>query len=169
MTAAADAAFGVFVEDAVVVVAADEQAVGPIEEERLAEADAVALDCGAGHGFDAELLAGAAEGLAFEEVGEAGREAEDVEVAFVEDDAADEAGVGVDAGAEHEAAGAGFLDLDEDVLERAPGLSSTCDRRPNALLGVHLEDVQAGQVALGDAQFGVAQHLAGIDAEHRGE
>ncbi len=56
------------------VVAADAQAVGRVEEERVAPADRVALErrrpgderADARHGLDAELLAGAAEGAATE-------------------------------------------------------------------------------------------------------
>ncbi len=116
----------------------------------------------AGDRFDAQFLAGAAEGPAVEEVGKAGRKAKDVEIALVEDNAADEAVVGVDAGAEHEAAGARLLYLDEDVLERARAVELR-HAGTDAELGVHLEDVEAGQIRLGDFQLGIAQHLAGGD------
>src|SRR5207248_1482562 len=92
-----------------------------VEEERLAEGGGVARQLGAGDGLEAELLAGSAEGGAVEEVVEALRQACDVEVALVEDDAAGEATVGVDADAEEQAAGVGLLDVDAQVLEGGVG------------------------------------------------
>ncbi len=114
--AAAEAAFSVFVEDLLIVIGADRQAVGPVKQERLAHADGVALQVLARNRFDAQFLARAAERPAFPDVGEAGRWPEDVEIAFVEDDAPGDAGVGVEACPEHQAARLRLLHLDQDVL-----------------------------------------------------
>src|SRR4029077_15219314 len=87
--------FGVLIEYAIVVVAADAEAVGTIEEERLAPAHRVTLQLRAGLGLDAKLLARPAERAAFPDVGPTRGQPENIEVLFIDDDRADKARVGV--------------------------------------------------------------------------
>src|SRR5262249_54264142 len=88
------------------------------------------------------------------------------EVALVEDDAAGGPGVGVEAQAEQQAAGALLLHGNQDVLDRAVGaVLDGRHGRPDARLGVDREQAQAGQGGLGDAQLGGGQDLARVDAE----
>src|SRR5262249_33084418 len=67
----ADAILVVLVVLPLEVVARQRQAVGAVEEERLAEADDVALQLRSGHRLDPELLPGSSEGGAVDEVLEA--------------------------------------------------------------------------------------------------
>src|SRR5262249_23057213 len=114
-------AFGVFVEHAIPVIGADRQAVRQIEQVGLAETDGIALELIAGHGFCAKLLARAAKRPPFEDVLEAGREPQDIEVALVEDDAAENTAVRVQSAAQKQAARARFLDVDEHIFVVAAG------------------------------------------------
>src|SRR4051794_4461269 len=83
------------------------------------------------------------------------RQAGDVEVALVEDDAAGEAAVGVDADAEEQAAGVGLLDVDAQVLEG--GVGRVVDDLDVG--AVEVEDVEALEVDLGGADVGVGEDL----------
>ena len=75
------------------------------------KADQVALHFGAGRRFDAETLAGAAPGAAADEVVPTGGIAGPVEVLLVEQNLADQAGVGVHGHAEHQSARLRFAQI----------------------------------------------------------
>src|SRR5437899_793665 len=90
-----------------------------VEQGRLAEGDRVALHLRAGNCLGPELLSGATPGPAAQQILKTCRRAEDVEVPLVEHDAAGQAGVGVDADAEDQAAGPRLLHIDDDPLELA--------------------------------------------------
>src|SRR5262249_25454866 len=136
--------------------------VGAVEDRRVAEAHGVALHLRAGHGFGPELLGVAAEGPTFPDIRPARREIGDVEVALIQDDAALETGIGVDAHAEEQTARSRLLDLDENVLEcRVGSLVDDADGRPHAGFRVDFEDIEAGQICLGAAELGIAEDIAG--------
>ena len=119
-----------------------------------------------GHRLDAELLSGAAPGVAAEQVVEARRRPHDVEVAFVEDDASRQAGVGVHADAEQQAAGLRFLHIDENVLVFAVGVGvEHRDRRPHSGFRLGFEDVELGKVSFREAQVGIRERLPGIERD----
>ncbi len=113
-----------------------------------------------------ELLAGSAEGGAAENILEAGRRAEDVEVTLVEHDAAGQAAVGVDAHAEHQAARVRFLDADENILDgvvRIERVVQHGDFGSTAALGRCLEDAEPLEVVLGLFQVGIGENLPRIE------
>ena len=82
-----------------------------------------ALDLGAGHQFQAEPLARAAEGAAFHDVFPTGGHFPPIEVLFVERDVAHQAGIGVHADAEHQPARLGLFrrNPDRQIAERIAG------------------------------------------------
>ena len=134
--------------------AAQAEADGRIPQVRLLEADQVALHLGAGRGFDAEPLAGAAQGPAAGEVVPTGGQAGPVEVLLVEQDLAHEAGVGVDGDADHQPAGLRFVELDVDVdepigIERRERIGSGLGKQLRiAELRVDRRDVRIGRQRL---------------------
>src|SRR5205823_782939 len=77
------------------------------------------------------------------------------------DDAAGGPRVGVEADAEQQAAGAGLLNVDQDVLVRAIAVRiDNCDGRPDTELRVILEQVQPGQGLLALAESWVREWLS---------
>ena len=108
---------GPIVERSGVVGRARRQADPGVEEIGLLEGRRVALQLRARGRFETEPLTGSSEGGAVADVVPAPRQAGDVEVLLVDDDVADETGIGVDAGTDHEAAGLRFLgvDIDDDI------------------------------------------------------
>ena len=130
--AAAEPLLGVFGVDAVVVVSAQAQAHLRVEQVRLLEGDHVALHLRAGHGLDAEPLAGAAPRRAVADVFPTVGEARPIEVLLVQDDRADQAGVGVDAHAEHQSPGHRLFGRDVERQAAGPARRRRADRRGTA-------------------------------------
>src|SRR5262249_48359095 len=81
--APAFAGLGILVEKTLVKITAGGQGIGQIEQERFTEGGGIALQLRAGHGLDAQLLAGAAESPALPDVRQARGKTEQVEVLFV--------------------------------------------------------------------------------------
>src|SRR5262249_49430244 len=111
---AADAVLVVLVEPAGVVVTAQAQAVGAVEDPRVAPTHRVPLEHVPGHGLEPELLAAATPGPPGPDVLEAGWEVQDVEVPLVEHEAPGHARVRVDPGPEHQGPGLRLLHGDQD-------------------------------------------------------
>jgi hypothetical protein len=79
--------------------------------------DVRALELGSGDGFQPISLTGPPKSLAAEQVVQAGGRAQDIKVPLVQDDAAGQAGVRVDADPEQDAAALGVLNRDQEILE----------------------------------------------------
>src|SRR5260221_300257 len=106
---AADARFVPVLVNAREVRRADAEAHRGIPKIRLLEADDIALHSSAGRGFKPETLPRAAEGRAVAEIFPACWPAADIEILLVDDNVADQPGVGVYADADHQFAGLRFV------------------------------------------------------------
>ena len=113
--APAEPVFGPLVVEAVVVKAAHAEVVVGLQEERILPADEVTADLVAGHRFQAEALAAAAERLAVDDIGPRTRRTEDVEVVFLNGELANQTCIAVHTDAEHQSSRAAFGDVDVDV------------------------------------------------------
>jgi hypothetical protein len=87
----------------------------PVQPVGILPAHEITIHLGARRGVDAEPLTVAAECRAVADVFPTCREARPVEVALVNRDVADDARIGVDADAKHQATGLRLLSLDDDV------------------------------------------------------